>query len=217
MRLLITIILSALIWPFSAEATSYAPPEREEISSPNGEFLLIVDPETERHVISAAADPKTEIWAFTRGVWHFPFLLSNDGLTVAVVAWRHVKEDSLADGNCVTFYSSDGSEVRIPFSDVYPNPPKTRHVGVGPVGEFWRTWYHDVEQDGDTFTIVTTGGGSATFDLHTQALVGKRWIGLLKPMNLRITPCIVFSIAVSAWFFKRRSKKRAEQASDGDA
>lgn len=209
--LVIKILLLSLISSLPAGATSYGKPKRQLIYSPNGEFVLAVNPETERHIIKAASEPETEIWSFSRRVWHFPFFLSNDGQTAAVVEWRHVRKESLAERDCVTFYQADGSEKGIPFEDVYPSPPRTSLVTIGPAGYFWRTWYHDVEKNGDLFTIATTGGGSATFDLNERALVKKSWIGYRKPMNLLTGICVIVLTMVAFGIRGRRLRKRLNQ------
>lgn len=205
---MIKILLLSLICSFPAGATSYGKPKRQLIYSPNGEFVLFVNPETQRHIIRAASDPETEIWSFTCRVWHFPFFLSNDGQTVAVVAWRHVRRESLAESDCVTFYQADASEKGIPFEDVYPSPPRTSLVTIGPVGHFWRTWYYDVEQNGDLFTIATTGGGSAIFDLNERKLVKRNWVGYRKPMNLLAAVCAIVLAVVVFRMRRRRLKKQ---------
>ena len=187
-----------------ARATSYADPVRQEIQSSNHAFVLVVDPETEIHQVSATTDPASVLWQFELPVWHFPFVLSNDGQTVAVVAWRHVNEDDLKVGDCVTFFSAGGSRTGIPFREVYSDPPKTSEVGIGPIGDFWRTWYHEVESHDDLLVIHTTGGGTVTFDLRTRAMVTKRGVGFFKPKHLRLGVAMVVVAAVMGWVFRRR-------------
>jgi len=209
-RVLIVFLICAFGVADLARATSYAPPERQEIFSDNREFLLVVDPESETHKVSRADDPGNTLWQFELPVWHFPFVVSNDGQTVAVVAWRHVQEDALAHGDCITFFSADGGRTGVAFREVYPNPPKTKHVGIGPIGDFWRTWYKDTEVSGDRLVIHTTGGGTATFDLNQRSLIGTSAVGLLKPTNLALGVLFGLLLAVCGWLLYRR-KKQAEQ------
>ena len=112
---MIKVLLAALILCLPVEATSYGKPERSVVNSPNGEFILLVDPETEKHVISAASHPGVEVWSFTSPVWHSPFLLSNDGQTVALVEWRHIGVKGLGEGDSVIFFRSGMPEKGIPF------------------------------------------------------------------------------------------------------
>lgn len=175
--------LIALSFTSTTLATSYGPPKRQELYSENRKFLLVVDPETEIHKISPASDPESTSWEFQLRVWHFPFVLSNDGKTVAVVAWKHVQEEALNTEDCITFFSADGTKTGVSFKDVYPDPPKTSAVGVGPIGDFWRTWYQSVESKGDLLVIHTTGGGEAIFELNRHSLVSKKNIGYHKPQN----------------------------------
>jgi hypothetical protein len=207
-RKLFIIVLSLFYLSFFAEATSYAPPKREEIHSPSQKYLLVIDPATKKHVVSLTSTPNTEIWSFSLPVWHSPVLLSNDGQTVAVIAWRHVQEGALAKGDCVTFYRSDGSKIGIPFGEVYPNPPKTSDVGIGPIGDFWHTWYHSVEQDGDIFSIATTNGGSATLDIVNCKLLKSSRISSSKSFNLPVVLIlIIFLIVFIGYYLWRRSIK----------
>lgn len=198
-----------------AGATSYAPPKREEVLSANGEFLLVVHPESEVHEVKLMASPETTLWSFEHGVWHFPFFVANDGQTVAVLAWRHVQEKGLADGVRATFYGAGGEEVKIPFKDVYPNPPKTVNVGIGPIGDFWRTWYHDAWSDGETFTIETTGGGEAIFGFPERALLEKSGVGWRKPFagpvgSIKTLLWLVFFLLI-VWLVRRKYRRKSRR------
>ena len=207
------ILLLVLIPSADAFATSYASPEKRKVYSANREFYLFVDPESQTQVVYASSS-NDALWSFQLHIWHYPFLVSNDGQTVAVVAWQHVKEDNLGQSDCVTFFQSDGTRKGIPFDDVYHNPPRTSSVTIGPIGDFWRTWYHDVESSGDTFTIQTTGGGYAKFDLRSQSLVRKGRVGLFKPLN--ILAVVVVSGIVGIVWYRNRGARAVPSTNSGE-
>ncbi len=69
-----------------AHATSYAALAAQEISSPNGQFVLQLDPQRERHAVYAAADRTRIQWSFPQEVWIERYVLSNSGASVAVVS-----------------------------------------------------------------------------------------------------------------------------------
>jgi len=152
-------------------ATKFGDPERREVTSPNGEFVLVVDPETEIHTIAHTSAPTVHLWEFECPVWHNPFVLSDDGRTVAVVTWKHIQEQRLDKADAVTLYRSTGSLGGFGFDRVFPKPPKTSKVFEGgPVGEDWRTWYDEVTCDGRTLIIHRTDGGFAQVDLNKGLL-----------------------------------------------
>jgi hypothetical protein len=139
----------------SCFATSYTKPERHDVFSHNRAFVLDVNPKTEVHTVYDVRDRTKPLWSFSKQVWHYPFLLSNDGTVVVTVAWKHVQAEHLADAIGVRFWNRDGEFRTYPLRDLCPDPPKTKDVGVGPIGDFWRTWYFDVNDDGEAFTILT--------------------------------------------------------------
>ncbi|MCW1912774.1 hypothetical protein OJ996_04270 [Luteolibacter sp. GHJ8] len=170
-RIIVFLALLLGTSPF-ATATSYSPPERREVRSSNREYLLVVDPSGDQKVYWASA-PTKELWSFKARVWQQPFLLSNDGQTVAELEWQHIQEPDLQTSNCITFHGSDGSRSGIPFSKICPDPPKTQDSGIiGPIGDFWRTWYDDLDITEDQLFIHTTTGKIAGFDIGTRKLTG---------------------------------------------
>jgi hypothetical protein len=199
-------------------ATSYASPQRREVYSGNGQFLLVVDPETASLTMFAAADPGKALWSFKAEIWHQPFLPSNDGQTVTEVAWRHVGEAALSRTNCVIFHAADGSRQGIPFARVCPDPPKTQDVGVGPIGNEWRTWYQDADVSGDVLSIHTTTGTIARFDLAKRQLIGIQKVPVTERLEEKLesrrvilpvvltAAVIVGGIGLLAW--QRRKGKR---------
>lgn len=139
-------------------ATSYTQPKRHEVFSHNPAFVLDVNPETRTHTVYDVRDRGKSLWSFSCGVWHFPFLLSDGGQVAATVGWEHVQEQDIAEADAVTFWNKDGKFRTHALRDVCPDPPRTQNVGGGPIGAFWRTWYTEVEDHGDSFTIRTTVG-----------------------------------------------------------
>lgn len=198
------------------EATSYAQPQRREVYSENRQFLLVVEPETASLTMFAAADPGRPLWSFKAGIWHQPFLPSNDGQTVTEVAWLHVGENALSRKNCVIFHAADGTRQGIPFARVCPDPPKTQDVGVGPDGEEWRTWYKDADVSGDVLSIHTTTGTIARFDLSKRQLIEIEKLPLTERLEEKLqsprailpmvltASVIVGGIGALAWQRRRR-------------
>jgi hypothetical protein len=88
-------------------ATSYAPPQERVVKSPNGLFLLRIQPNGGRHEIVAAKNPKQVIWSFDRNVWHDEYFVSDDGAHVAWIAWEFVRTDEYKN-NAVEIWDKDG-------------------------------------------------------------------------------------------------------------
>src|SRR5262249_27776749 len=120
------------------------------------QFVLDVNPETETHTVYSAQDRTQPLWSFSAPVWQAPFFLSNDGAVVVKPGWRHVQVDDLTQATGVTFWNRQGKFRTYTLTELCPNPPKTQDVGVGPIGDFWRTWYTDADQDDETFILRTT-------------------------------------------------------------
>ncbi len=177
-------VIMLLLTPTPSYATSYAPPERHDVFSPNGLFVLDVDPKTENHTVYKVGDRAKPLWSFSKRVWHYPFLLANDGSVVATLAWEHVRVDDLDDADCVQFWKGSGIFKSYTFAQLCPAPARTSSVGVGPVGVFWRTWYTDLQQDGDTFRVRTTDLFEYTFSLANGSITRRR----LVPSNLLYKP-----------------------------
>src|SRR5262245_8637977 len=96
-------VLALLACCSQALATSYAPPKRRDVYCSNRAFVLDVNPETNVHTVYAADHRTKPLWSFSRPVWHYPFLLSDDGSVVATVAWEHIREEDIANENGVEF------------------------------------------------------------------------------------------------------------------
>ena len=171
-------ILALLLAASPALATSYPEPERHDVYSRNRAFVLDVDPKTETHTVYYAGDRTKPLWSFSKPVWHYPFLVSDDGTVVATVSWKHVKADYLGKAVGVRFWNKDGEFRSHALGDLCPNPPKTQDVGVGPIGDFWRTWYNEVINHGDSFSLRTTRGMNYRFRYTDGELVESRAFGL---------------------------------------
>src|SRR5262245_29093585 len=151
------IFLLVFTTPQICGATSYARPIRHDVFSPNRDYVLDVDPETEVHVVYATKDRTKPLWSFSMHVWQAPFLLSNDGAVVATLAWEHIRVQDLDDAQCIEFRNKEGVFKAYSFAELCPNPARTILTGGGPIGGFWRTWYTELDHyHDDTFRVRTT-------------------------------------------------------------
>jgi hypothetical protein len=153
-----------------------APPVRHDVFSPNGAFVLDVDPEGKRLTVYAAADRATPLWSFDREVWQESHFLSDDGQVVGLVTWRFVQVDELADGVCVEFWNRTGRFRQYTFAELCPH---AGNIGfeAGPVGDFWRKWYSAVDADGTTLWVRTTDEFEFTFALDDGRMIKRSRVG----------------------------------------
>src|SRR5262245_57227058 len=88
-------------------ALGYKPanPVRHDVFSPNGAFVLDVDPAAKLLTVYAVGDRQKPLWLFKRYVWQEQHFLSDDGRTVGLVTWRFVRVDDLSEGVCVEFWN----------------------------------------------------------------------------------------------------------------
>jgi hypothetical protein len=208
-------ILTLLLTASPVLATSYARPTRHDVFSRNRAFVLDVNPETRTHSVYDARDRSMPLWSFSCDVWHFPFLLSDDGQVAATVGWNHVREQDIAAANAVTFWNKVGEFQSHALRDMCPDPPRTQDVGVGPIGTFWRTWYTDVKDHGDSFTIRTTVGVAYRFRYADGELVecsrlgfsGWWWVGGVT---------VVAVIGLALWRWRRRHSRQSVRAGSPD-
>jgi hypothetical protein len=170
-------ILTVLLTASPALATSYVMPKRHDVYSRNRAYVLDVNPETEVHTVYDARDRTKPLWSFSKPVWHYPFLLSDDGAVAVTVAWKHVQAEDIKESGGVRFWNKDGQFRQYPLADLCPDPPRTQDVGVGPIGDFWRTWYTEVEDRGDGFSLFTTRGVEYRFRYADGELVRARTFG----------------------------------------
>jgi len=120
-------------------ALGYKPasPVRHDVFSPNGAFVLDVDPAAKRLTVYATGNRQKPLWSFDRTVWQEQHILSDDGRTVGLVSWRFVQLDELSDGVCVEFWNRDGLLREYTFAELCPHPANF-YIESGPVGDFWR-------------------------------------------------------------------------------
>ena len=170
-------LLLLLLSAGPAQGYKPASPVRHDVWSPNGTYVLDVDPAAKRLTVYAAGDRQTPLWSFDRPVWQEQHFLSDDGRTVGVVAWRFVKLDELSDGVCVEFWNRDGLFREYTFAELCPNPGNF-YIESGPVGDFWRKWYSRVDGDGTHLRVRTTDEYEYTFALDNGRIVEKSRIWL---------------------------------------
>ena len=157
----------------TASAFKPGPPQRHAVYSPNKAFVVDVDPDRKVNTVYAANDARP-LWSFPGRIWLEKVCLSNDGTVAAIVAWTHVKEESLPEIEGVVFWDKDGAFKSYSVHELCPDPKRTEDLGSGPVGEFWRTWYTDSWADGERVWLRTTGGLDYEFRLADGEITG-RW------------------------------------------
>jgi hypothetical protein len=188
-------------------ATSYAPPRRHSVYSPNGSYFLDVDPRAETLTVYATADPKTPLWSFSSPIWHGPFYLSNDGRVAAGLAWVHVRVEDVEDAVAVQFWDRTGEFKSYAMADLCPRPRRPLPFAVGPIGGFWRVWYDQAEQVGDTLRVRTTDRYEYLFSLKDGTMTRRLvWSVVL----LRYWPYLSTALLLSLllFFLWRRARRR---------
>jgi hypothetical protein len=169
-------VLLLLLTASPAFATSYVSPKRHDVFSRNRQFVLDVNPETKVHTVCNSQDRATSLWSFSCDVWHFPFLLSDDGEVVATVAWEFIWGKDIATSDAVTFWNKSGVFRTHALRDLCPDPRWPRNEEVAPIGEDVRIWYEEVSDDGDGFAIRTTCGLEYRFRYVDGEIVARRQI-----------------------------------------
>ncbi len=158
-------------------ATTFKKPERHDVFSHNGAFVLDVDPKTNVHTVYDVRDRSKPLWSFNDKIWISPILLSDDGMIVATVEWKFVRAQDIPETTAVTFWNKEGAFRKYRLLDLCPDPPKSKDLdaslGGSPTGDFWRTWYTAVTDDGEFFTIRTTCGVEYRFRFADGDLVEK--------------------------------------------
>ena len=152
-----------------AHATSYAPPTRRDVFSPNGMFVLDVNPEVSTQSVYRVEDKSKPIWTFEHGVSWQRFFLSNDGLVVCQVAWENVRIQQY-DSPAVSFIGRGGSFQSYTYRELCPRPYTTEE-DFGPIGDFWRVWLHRTAQAGSSVDVRTVDGNLYQFEITTGRMV----------------------------------------------
>jgi hypothetical protein len=187
-----------------AGATKYAPPEERDEPSPNGAYVVHVDPKGKLHVVRRGTTPQ---WSFTREVGFDTFFVANDGKTVAVVRWHLVKLEQL-DEPAVELWTQAGLARTYSVRELVAQP--ARPTGVAPIGGFWRRWRTGVHFDGRFLDVETTGLYAYRFDLdgdveRSLAASGAlRWAASLG--------CLAIAFALG--WLARSARRALEYASD---
>src|SRR5438128_2073608 len=102
------ILLLMFVLEGRALAFKPASPVRHDVLSPNGAFVLDVNPSAKRLTVYPAGKRDQPLWSFERPVWQEKHFLSNDGKVVAVVTWEFVQVDEVDEGTCVEFWDQTG-------------------------------------------------------------------------------------------------------------
>lgn len=166
---------SALLVASPANAYSPAKPHRHDVFSRNGLYVLDVDPIAEVNTVYSIADRTRPIWSFPGKLWLGRGCLSNDGKVVIIVNWPFVTEEHLATAFAVEFRNKDGVFRSYLVRELVPDPPLTQNIGPGPIGDFWRTWYSEVNDDGDEFSLQTTGIYNYRFRFSSGEMIDRTW------------------------------------------
>jgi hypothetical protein len=157
------ILVLLVLAPSEAFGFKPAPPTRHDVPSPNGAFVIDVDPIAKRNTVFATDSRDKPLWSWDGGVWGEHFL-SNDGKVVALVTWRFVTVNELATGACVEFWDRTGRFRTYTFAELCAHP--SRILGTGPVGDSWREWYSGAMGDGDTVQVRTTDEFEYVFSME---------------------------------------------------
>ncbi len=161
----------------ASPANAYSPgrPQRHDVLSLNGLYVLDVDPIAEVNTVYSVADRTKPIWSFRGKLWHCKELLSNDGTVVVIVHWPFVTEERLADSTGIEFRNRDGAFKSYSVGELVPDPPLTQDIGPGPIGDFWRTWYSGINDEGDEFSLQTTGIYDYRFRFSNGEMISRTW------------------------------------------
>ncbi len=137
-------------------------PQRRNVYSVSRTFVLDVNPVTQVHQLYSVWDRKRPLWTLRKEIQHDAVEVSNDGNTVAVIAWPLVPLGSLATATAISFCNKDGVFKSYTVLQLCPTPPKIEVAGV----EYyvWRSGA-DLDQDGRQFWVATSDGYELAFAL----------------------------------------------------
>lgn len=184
-----------------------ASPVRHDVFSPNGAFVLDVDPATKRLTVYAAGEPNHPVWSFDRYVLYEEYFLSNDGRVVGLTTWRFVQVDDLAEGVCVEFWNRTGRFQQYTFAELCPHPGHF-WFEAGPVGDFWRKWYSELNSDGIQLRVRTTDEFEYVFALDDGRIVRKSRIGVPWWVYWLIPSLILVGALMTLVSWRRRARRR---------
>jgi hypothetical protein len=155
-------LLLLLVGTSAAMATSYAPPEKHDVRSPDGTHVLHVDPQEQRLTVASTSDPAVPLWSIPHRIQWEQYFLAPGGQRIAVVAWRFIQVERLGDPG-VEILGPAGRVTAYSIESLVAQPPMIH--GVGPIGPFWREWLAGASQSGARLLVETTGLHRYTFDL----------------------------------------------------
>jgi len=130
---------------------------------------------------------------------------------VVTFAWRHLKQEYIQEiDKAVAFRSAEGIIRQYALSDLCSYPADTFYVG-GPIGDFWRTWYTDIEEGPKSFKLYTTGLYAYEFSMKDGSIVKKAilyeniryWYGII----LVVLLLAVTSVGSSVLLYTRICRK----------
>lgn len=109
--------------------TSFAPPQKHAIHSPNRSVFAWVDPSRNRITVHQTASPRKTLWSIKRSTWPGTFFVSDSGGAVVFVAWKFVRTDQLDEPALIVYTSEE-----ISFSKSYRDLSKPRRLALSEVG-----------------------------------------------------------------------------------
>jgi len=150
----------------SAFATSFVPPQKRDVYSPNKEYFVRVDPQRNKLTVYRTTSPKRALWSIERPIWLEEYFISDSGSAVVFVAWEFVRTDQLNEPALIV-YTSEG----IALSKTYKEISKPRRIAlneVGPIGSFWRIWKEKNIQTPDSVKVSPVGRDTVTVTFETK-------------------------------------------------
>jgi hypothetical protein len=196
------------------------------VYSPNGVYVLHLNPKTRTHAVCATANSNVSLWSFSKEYFYeSPIFLSNDGKVVAILAWKYMNLDELDEqkrrqfwskGKCIQFWNSEGEFKSYQFAELCPTPQKKDHW-EGPIGDNGGIWFTQAIQEDDTFRVQTTDSYEYTFSLKNGSILEKQlilknqtiiWIGWLSLLFL-----ISLASIIEIFRRKRRNQELPQKAS----
>lgn len=200
MRGLVVLLIVGLVGV--AGATSYGPPEKHDVRSPDGAFVLHVDPSAQRITVARSDAAATPLWSLERKIGFETYFLAPGGQRVAAVTWQFVQVDNLGDP-AVEILDGGGRVTYWSVEDLIAQPPRIR--GVGPIGSFWRRWLASAHQEGDELIVETAGVHRYRFAIANAELVASE----LRPAGVALVAAGYGMLALAAllvWWTRRAAR-----------
>jgi hypothetical protein len=188
-----------------ANATSYGPPQKHDVRSPDGLFVLHVDPHAQRITVARTDAPQAPLWSLERKIGFETYFLAPGGKRVAAVTWRFVQVDKLGEP-AVEILDGGGRVTYWSVEDLIAQPPRIR--GVGPIGPFWRRWLVSAHQDGEQLIVETAGLHRYRFEIANAEMIASE----LRPAGLALIAggYGMLALAVLLVWWTRRAARGVE-------